>query len=494
MKVNIFTKGNLKGFASIMMVILYPCIFMYLQNIGEGYFTEIFEAVAIFAILSFVIGMIAFIVLKDFFRAVFYSEAAMLILMNFNTILGLFKGWFPGLRKVYFFLILGLIGGLLLLFLKKKKIDADPLVTILGIVFGCLIAFNLVTSASALIQKITYKNETSASDEISKTEFDKTPNVYYLFYDEYGGFENLKRYYDYDNVEFETFLLEEGFNISYSSRNTESLYTSTILPNLLNLSYVASDEEYSLDNWAKTENCVMFQLFLNNGYMINLINHHDEIVSDGCNVLNSGQKRETLSTHILNNSIWAEVRQVEELIKSKVAEEETDYARILKDILNVTENSVDSISKFQPTLTVSYIVAPHYYFALNEHGQGISSEHELDFENKEFYLGQLKYVTKTIENTIRNIKEKDPNALIIVQSDHGMRYPLWMETYHDGPAYDKETENFYMQNVINCVYYQGEKIEIEGLSGINTLRTVFNHVLGTDFKMLDSVFMNPEEE
>ena len=42
----------------------------------------------------------------------------------------------------------------------------------------------------------------------------------------------------------------------------------------------------------------------------------------------------------------------------------------------------------------------------------------------------------------------------MIQSDHGMRYPMWMEVYHDAGPYDKETERLYMQNVINCVYYK----------------------------------------
>ena len=44
----------------------------------------------------------------------------------------------------------------------------------------------------------------------------------------------------------------------------------------------------------------------------------------------------------------------------------------------------------------------------------------------------------------------------------------------------------YMQNILNCVYYKGETIDIEGENGINTLRRTLNYVFGTDYEMLDS--------
>lgn len=41
-------------------------------------------------------------------------------------------------------------------------------------------------------------------------------------------------------------------------------------------------------------------------------------------------------------------------------------------------------------------------------------------------------------------------------------------------------ENQYMQNILNCVYYKGQSFDIEGETGINTMRKVFSQVLGAD--------------
>lgn len=42
-----------------------------------------------------------------------------------------------------------------------------------------------------------------------------------------------------------------------------------------------------------------------------------------------------------------------------------------------------------------------------------------------------------------------------------------------------------MRNILNAVYYQNTTVDIEGLSGINTLRTVLNTLLGLDLPALD---------
>ena len=144
------------------------------------------------------------------------------------------------------------------------------------------------------------------------------------------------------------------------------------------------------------------------------------------------------------------------------------------------------VSWYKPTFTIAYFVCPHDYFVFDQNGNFIPDELGTDLTNKDTYINQLIYVNHVIEETVANIKENDPNAVIIIQSDHGMRYPHWMDFHYENYDYDPVAENPYMQNVLNCVYYQGEIIPIEGLSGVNTLRMVLNHVFGTNYEMLDS--------
>ena len=408
-------KNNVKCFISMIAIILYPSMFMYFQNMSEGHFIEILPSIGKNLILAVVL-LVAFSVLfRNIRKAFLTSEIALLLFMNFNTILGAIKKIIPGMRKAYFFVIVAVILTIVFSVIKRKINEPENICTILGIVFFVLIVFNLISS---IPQILTNNNKTAVSQEendIAEKRFtgDK-PNVYFFLFDEYAGFENIEHYYDYDNQEFSDFLTQRGFNISYGSHNTESIWTSTIVPNILNLSYVASDDIYSIDNMARSENAYLYQLFANNGYQINMVNHLNTFSDTNCNVLNYKQKKENLSTY----------------------------------------------------------------------GNRIAKEDETNWKDKSIYLNQYKYITKCMERIVEDIQKNDPDSFIILMSDHGARYPHWQVDHYGAKAYDASVETLYMQNILNCVYYKGEKLDIEGMTSINTWRTVLNTYFGTDYEML----------
>lgn len=471
-------------YLAIVATTLYPCFFMYFKNVEEGYFYEIFSASARFLGGGIVICIVALFLLKNRSKSILFANIAMLLFMNFNILLKPIKAIIPQMRKAYFLIILMIVLLGIFIIIKRSVVEFFHINLIMVITFSALIFVNFLGALPQILEReeIIFDNNDIANMEFTKDK----PNVYYLFFDEYPGFESVKRYYDYDNAEFEKFLLDTGFNISYQSMNTESIWTSTILPNLLNLSYVASDEQASRDNLAKTESAAMYQLFWKNGYEVNLINHTSQLKETDCNVLNTGQKKETLSTYIIANSIFEEIDSAIDWVIEKATAKNRHYGLELLKIFECLKDCVNHLDKDSPTLTVSYICSPHTYFVLDANGNLLPLEKDTDWKDKSVFLGQMEYTTKCIQETVQNILTKDPDALIIIQSDHGVRYPHWMvENYGEEP-YDALEETKYMQNIINCVYYKGQKIEIEGLTGINTIRKVFNEVLGTQMEMLEA--------
>lgn len=81
-------KRNLIPVTSIITVVLYPCLFMYFQNVGEGDFKEIFHALGLFAGLAVIIYTVTVLLMKNCAKASLYTDLAMLVAMNFRTILG----------------------------------------------------------------------------------------------------------------------------------------------------------------------------------------------------------------------------------------------------------------------------------------------------------------------------------------------------------------------------------------------------------------------
>lgn len=474
---------------SLIALVLYPCFFLYFHNMSEGKFGELYEAIGKFLLLAFLCVTVTLIIVKELEKAVLISEVAMLFFLNFNTIYTFLKKNIEGLRRPVLLVFILILLLLVTILIKRRFKYSGQVCSFVGIMFGALILLNAVMAMPDIIKRITSPSVESAAlvDEISNQEFSTgtKPNVYYFIFDEYAGFENLKYYFDFDNKDFESYLLDKGFNISYSSRNKESILSATIIPNVLNLSYVVDDDVYSYDRWAMTENPKLYQLFENNGYTINMINHLGQLGDENCNVLNYIPKETTLSTTLLNNSIWEEVDEVITAVKIRFKIQPTQYKYILRDTLNLMTECNTYVESGQPTLTVSYVVCPHDYFVFDAEGNFIADDYSVEWHDPHFYIDQLTYLNTRIEETVDNILSSDPNALIIIQADHGARYPYMIQYHFGEPDYDRAVNNPYMQNIINLVYYQGNELDIEGLSGINTWRYVLNEVFGTNYEMLE---------
>ena len=155
-----------------------------------------------------------------------------------------------------------------------------------------------------------------------------------------------------------------------------------------------------------------------------------------------------------------------------------------QEAISLIESCSDYVSESKPTFTIGYLNLPHAPLIFRADGSVRPESEWYNWEDKSMYLEQYKYITSHIMKAVSNIKAADPDALIFVQSDHGNRYPHWMVYNYDWEMYAYDEEIPYMTNMMNCVYYKGETFDIEGLTGINTLRTVFNEVLGTNFEMV----------
>ena len=371
-------KKKVIGAGSLMLTILYPCLFMYFQNVDQGKFTEIIPAVSKLWAIAIVVLLFSWFLLKETIKTFLYTDLVMLAVINFNTIYNFFKKGFPALRIIIYGCGVAILFLVILWIMKKKAFDGLNVCKIIAIVFGILICVNFVTAVPGLIHKIVPANAGN-DDTIANVQFkgDK-PNVYYFIYDEYGGVDNLIHYYDFDNKQMIEKLSDENVNVSYSSRNEESIYTSTIVPNLLNLSYVASDEDYSIDNIEKTENCILYQLFRNNGYSINMIDHLGFLKSEGCNLLNNDLEGDTISTYIINNSLIKQLDTVIERVKSKVNGGGMTYVGRTRNILQLIEESSGYVQHNHPTFTIGYIQSPHDPIMFDEDGTVLPEDQYLD--------------------------------------------------------------------------------------------------------------------
>ena len=172
-------KNNVKCFISMIAIILYPSMFMYFQNMSEGHFIEILPSIGKNLILAVVL-LVAFSVLfRNIRKAFLTSEIALLLFMNFNTILGAIKKIIPGMRKAYFFVIVAVILTIVFSVIKRKINEPENICTILGIVFFVLIVFNLISSIPQILtNKLSHRKKMI----LPKKDLPETSRMYISFY------------------------------------------------------------------------------------------------------------------------------------------------------------------------------------------------------------------------------------------------------------------------------------------------------------------------
>lgn len=475
-------KSILVPVLALILTCLYPCAFQYFRNADEAVPGDMLPMLLLFLALGAAALLVSLLILRSFPKAGLFASLCMLAAVNSGLLGGLCKRLISGFHDRYILILLALILLGLLWLIRKKNVPAVELCLVISILFGALTVVQIIPAAPTLWKQLTFHRQESTIDPEAVDFSDaQHPNVYYFLVDEYGGSENLERYYDYDNHKFLGFLEDHGFNVSGTTKNTESIWTVSIMPNLLNMDYVVDDRSENKAAYMDRSNLV--ELFRHNGYQVNLINHLNFVGTSGCHVLSPRQYPDTISKYIYRNSILSQIPQLRKPMSRILGfHSEWEEARVLQTMFDLMETAADHVGS-SPTLTISYVQCPHYPFLFDAVGN--ITPRKADFADKSIYLDQLTYLNTVLEASITNILEQDPDAIILLQSDHGTRYPGQMLMYNGGPDYDPVLETPYMQNALNCVYVGGKALDIEGMSGINTLRTVMNQEFGTDFPMLE---------
>ena len=482
-------RGHLKSWAAgllaVMLTCLYPCLFLYAQNAGEAELGDTRLFVGIFLLTALGILVITGIIFRNMSRASFMTCLSMLVVINFTMVSQAVKGKLPWLRDRYQLLLLAALFLFLMVLLLWKQPNMTAGCGIIALTFGALCFISGIIAAPKLISGATQLPPPDAPEEIRTAHFSGTQrNFYYLLFDEYGGTENLETYFGFDNSAFYDALKQRGFSVSETSRNTESCWTEDIVPNLLNLDYVVNDDMTARVRREYLENPSLVQLFWGNGYQVNLINHWNYLRFPA-KELTRGQHEDTISSYLLQRSLFQQIPPIRWRIEQKIFRNYRDnYVGPVENALDALVNCADQVDG--PTLTVSYIQCPHAPFVFQKEGS-IQPDKSKYWYWKEptLYTDQLQYSNSVILKTVDRIQAKDPDAVILLLSDHGARVPLHMVEQFGGPWFDTEEETPVMQNALVSAYIPGQQLDIEGQTGINATRTVLNAAYDLTLSMVE---------
>lgn len=478
-------KAWLSGSLAIVLTCLYPCVFLFSQNAGEANASDMLPFFLLFLVTALAGLGVCGAILRNFSRAAFLTCLGMLVVINFTMVTDAIEAALPWLHSKYVLILCGvlLLGLLVVLLRKKPNLTAGCI--ILALTFGVLSAMSVIQAIPKLLMTARYEEQREDRGNTENAQSGvvfsgEKRNVYYLLFDEYGGDENLMTYFDFDNSAFYEALEERGFSVSHTSYNTESCWTDTLVPNLLNLSYVAEDSMPEKVRRTYLEEPLLTRMFAENGYQVNLINHRAFLRMKGVRELTQGQTEDNISEYLFENSIYCKLPVIKEQITLWMFENYRDHYQ------GPLENALEALltcaqeAQAGPTLTVSYIQCPHAPFVYNADGSTRDLSTGWYWKDKSLYPGQLQYLNTVILEAIDNIRESDPEAVILLQSDHGARVPLHMVEQFDGPRFDAVKETPVMQSTLCCVYLPGQRLEIEGDTCINAARKALDAAFGTE--------------
>jgi glucan phosphoethanolaminetransferase (alkaline phosphatase superfamily) len=465
------------------LIALFPCIFLINQNFKLLGSDDLWLAIGVVSLHWFLLLLINLAIFREGHKASLATIIAVLPLSLFNTGLGIVQGFLPGFfywhGLITFLIVYGVI--CFLIYQKLQQKNAFKINIIFGAVFLALILFNTIP---LLVKTMTEKKcverpkATAINHDLPSSQNRETlPNIYLFLFDEYSGKEAMNRYYGYDNQKFYNRLNELGFNISHSSRNYVAL-TKVELPNLLNLS-VDGDNYTEAEKDALMQNPTLFNILKSLGYDINLINDQKFISTPGSyfkyafNPTSDFQRSESLMSLMIDRSAYYP------LLKTIVGNR-------MQEVFGMFQYGAES-SELQESglFTFAYLSFPHLPWFVDEHGNKVDENDQMNWDDTNIYLGQLKYSSKLILELVNKILANDPESCIILLSDHGFRLPEMQRKYHGIEAEDKVLEEYYMRNILQAVYYFGEQMDFDGYSGINVLRTILDNLFSLNLGLIE---------
>lgn len=454
-----------KNCVLVISMAVYPVLFMYFQNIKEVDFNEIANVLVLFIAVALVIYGMVILIFKRFGLSTVIASIFIALFFNYMIIQKGVQIIFSSLKYWHILPITIFIVAHIIYFLKKLPEEYySSIILIMRITILSLILINAIPAVPNIITKFQIHSEKTQM-EGKNIESGQESNVYWFIFDECASFKTMEKYYDYEDKTVFDALQELKFMISDDSRN-ESGNTVSVLTNCLNLEYIANSSMDATQLEELREENKLTNIFRENGYQIKGIGDTEWLGIQSVNQMEGAAGKTIegmqISDLIMQNTVLAPFLRFDGTEEAKIIIDTFEY---MQDRNNIEADA----SQFN----IIYLNTPHQPFLFDKDGRAVSAVNYANWDDERYYLGQYIFVMNQMLKSVMNIVENDPNAVVIVQSDHGPRFNDEM------PFEDKI-------NILNMVYFKGEEIsEIDGKSGVNTLRTVCNRLFGYELEDLE---------
>ena len=372
--------------------------------------------------------------------------------------------------------------------LSKKRGELLSLVcSVLLIVSLAMSAFNVVLAVPDIAKKIRLSSGSgkTADTETLTGNTDELRNIYYLILDEYAAFGQMEKYYGTDCADMRSFLESRNFNVSENSLVTVpptssddvSPGTMVQIANLCHLDTVASASmsDFECSALINTDS-PLFSTLGTLGYDQYQVSSSENLLpvasllkrDDGFRKFftSAAEDGRTVLDISVDNSLISDIGTLTDAVVRRTSGL-TEHAKSVTDVFDFYDGrEMLAYTEDAPCVFYSYLECPHTPFRFDADGNVLDRENIANWDDPEFYLGQYAYTTKRTMAAVDSIISCDPDAVIIIQSDHGLRHTPGI-TAEDSAC------------IFNAVYCGGHRFDISGMTSIDTMK----YLLDTELRI-----------
>jgi len=341
--------------------------------------------------------------------------------------------------------------------------------------------FFIIDSYSVMESEDEFEN----SNQIAK--LNTFPDIYYIIPDGYPGSKSLQTILNYDNTDFQNFLIEKGFFIATESYSN---YQSTrfSIPSTLNMNYInyIYDETKSVNSIDKelfnlSRDTAVIKDLKSKGYTTYVIEPGIHSWSIPTRNMKNIDYRFCYTSNALDSEFFSELIRTTIINPIQAKLFATDYRE--KVLCGFSELSKMAKSSDTPKFVLAHLMVPHRPFVFGPTGEDILPEN-LKLNDKgtnlevDLYLGQLEFVNFKMRDVIEKLLNTENPPVIIIQSDHGMRRDNSQGEYIQFLSGFNNFKAYYFP-------HEGKNIEFETTTPVNSFRILFNLYFDEEHELLE---------
>ncbi len=471
---------------------VFPIIFLFSQNVNV--FLEVIILLLLLIVTAtFLLWILIGFLLKNNIKSGLIVSLGLVLFFSYGHSYNILRESFPRypifemhliLLSVYMIMFIGIST-----YIIKKERKLNNATKIINVVAVSIIILPLIGIGQFFIMDSysVMESEDGLEDSNQIAKLNKFLDIYYIIPDGYPGSKSLQTILNYDNSNFQNFLIEKGFFVSTESySNYEN--TRFSIPSTLNMNYINHiyDETKSVNVIDKelfhlSRDTAVIKDFKSRGYTTYVIEPGIKSWDTPTRNLKNTDYRFCHTSNALDSEFFSELIRTTIINPIQAKLFAMDYRE--KILCGFSELSKMTNRNDTPKFVLVHLMVPHRPFVFGPTGEDILPE-DLKLNDKganleaDLYLGQLEFANFKMRNVIEKLLDTENPPVIIIQSDHGMRRDNSQGEYIQFLSGFNNFKAYYFP-------HEGRNIEFETTTPVNSFRILFNLYFDEEHELLE---------